>query len=86
MTCLSCNTIEGFVFSYLEQELLMRSIPFFFAKEIDELLIVSFKNRRPSYHTKKAQTLEKIKEIYHQAGGVCGHRTVRIYLRMSKSG
>lgn len=39
------------------------------------------KNRRSSYHTKKEQILEKIKEIYHQAGGVCGHRTIRIYLQ-----
>ena len=38
------------------------------------------KNRKADYYERKAKIKKEISNIYHEHGGVVGHRTIQVYL------
>ena len=38
------------------------------------------KQAKAAYHAKKSEICRKIKDIYHEFGGILGHRSMRVFL------
>jgi len=37
------------------------------------------KHKKADYHARKAAICREIKDIYHETGGILGHRSLRIF-------